>query len=84
MTLFTLRVVQQIQQETKHKDNISDDSRSSTYNSSQAQKSNVQDVFVNSMSRSAQSFVATLPDFSRFLKPHFYLAISYKSNSRFH
>ena len=44
MTLFTLKVVQQIQLEAKHRDNISSDSRSDSKSSSQAQDMNILDV----------------------------------------
>ena len=46
MTLSTLSVVQLISQETSHKDNISDDSSSTSNNSSQAQEFNILDVLV--------------------------------------
>ena len=55
MTLSTLSVVQLISQETSHKDNISDDSSSTSNNSSQAQEFNILDVLVNSPSLSTQS-----------------------------
>ena len=52
MTLFTLSVVQQITQETKHRDNIS---RSTSNNSSQSQEFNIPDVLVNSPNLNTQS-----------------------------
>ena len=52
--LSTLSVVQQIPQKTKHGDNISDDSRSTSNNSSQAQEFNIPDVVANSPSRNAR------------------------------
>ena len=55
MTLSTPNVVQQIQQETKYKDNNSDDLCSTSNNSRQAQKFNIPDVLVNSPSRNTQS-----------------------------
>ena len=55
MTLSTLSVVMQIPQETKHRNNISDDSRSASNNSNQAQDFNIPDIFVNSPSHNTQS-----------------------------
>ena len=52
MTLFTLSVVQQIPQETKHRDIIS---RSTSNNSSQAQEFNLPDVPTDSQSRNDHS-----------------------------
>ena len=46
MTLSTLSVVQQISQETEHRDNISNESRSTSKNSRQAQEFNISDVIV--------------------------------------
>ena len=46
MPLSTLTVVQQISQKTKHRDNISNDSRSTSNNSSRAQEFNIPDALV--------------------------------------
>ena len=55
MALSRLSAVQQISQETKHRDNISDDSRSTSNNSSQEREFNIPGVFANSSRRNAQS-----------------------------
>ena len=58
--LSTLSVVQQIQQEINHKDNIFEDSHSTSNNSSQVQEFNIPEVRVNSPSRNFQSSKQTL------------------------
>ena len=55
MTLSTLIVVQQISQETKHRDIISDKTGSTSNNSSQAHEFNIPDIIVNSPSRNPRS-----------------------------
>ena len=55
IALSTLSVVQQILLKTQRRDNISDDKRSTSKNSSQVQELNLPNVLLNSSSRNTQS-----------------------------
>ena len=61
MTLSTRSVEQQISQETKHRDNISDYSRSISNNSNQTQEFNIQYIIVNSPNRNSQRSKQIIP-----------------------
>ena len=55
MTLSPLNVVQQIPQETKHRDNASSNSCSTSNNSCEAQDFNIPVMLVNSLSHTTQN-----------------------------